>query len=202
MILHLHDDNERKFDEIFHTYKDKLYGYLLGLTHNEQQAEDALQNVFMRLWQNREQLNDVDNVNAYLFRMAQNDIIDASRKFVRRQRFLSEAFTDDVSANNPLKDILSAEVENKFKEAVDQLTEQQRRVFLMRREQGMSHADIARQLGISTETSESTMKRALKSMRTYLTVHYPELWLLIMTIPIGTTNQIVINNKFHHINNI
>jgi hypothetical protein len=66
----------------------------------------------------------------------------------------------------------------------------------------MIHTDIARQLGISAETSESTMKRALKSMRTYLMIRYSELWLLIMTIPICTTNQIVINNKFHHINNI
>lgn len=188
-MMLLYSKDERIFNEIFQTYKDKLYGYLLGLTHNEQEAEDAVQNVFMHLWQNRERLDDVDNVNAYLFRMAQNDIIDASRKFGRRQKLLSEAFTDDVSANNPLKDILSAEMENKFKEAVDQLTDQQRRVFLMRREQGMSHADIARQLGISTETSESTMKRALKSIRTYLTVHYPELLLLIAIFSISALHR-------------
>ena len=179
MILHLHDDNERKFDEIFYTYKDKLYGYILGLTHDAQEAEDTVQNVFMRLWQNRERLGEVENVNAYLFRMAQNDIIDASRKFVRHQQLLSEWFSDDVAAENPLRDLLSSEVENSLREAVEQLTDQQRRVFTMRREQGMSHVDIARQLGISVETAESTMKRALKSVRSYLVAHYPELLMMV-----------------------
>src|SRR5574344_2063137 len=102
MTFRLHDSTEQKFNEIFYAYKDKLYGYKLGLTHSQQEAEDAVQNVFMRIWQNRERLNEIDNVNAYLFRTAQNDIIDASRKFVRHQKFLSEMLSDDISTDNQL----------------------------------------------------------------------------------------------------
>ena len=179
MTFRLHDNTEQKFNEIFYAYKDKLYGYILGLTHSEQEAEDAVQNVFMRLWQNRERLNEIDNVNAYLFRTAQNDIIDASRKFVHRQKYLSEMLSDDMSTDNPLKIILKEEIENKLKEAIDQLTNRQRQIFMMRKKMGMNHADIAKQLNISVETAESTMKRALKSVRTYLMTHYPELMMLV-----------------------
>ena len=70
--------------------------------------------------------------------------------------------------------------ENKLKEAIDQLTNRQRQVFMMRKKLGMNHADIAKQLNISVETAESTMKRALKSIRTYLMTHYPELMILVV----------------------
>lgn len=185
MIFRLHDNTEQKFNEIFYTYKDKLYGYIFGLTHSEQEAEDAVQDVFMRLWQNREKLNEIENMNAYLFRTAQNDIIDASRKFIRRQKYLSEMFSDDMSTDNPLKIILKEEIDNKIKEAIDQLTDRQRQVFVMRKKMGMNHADIARQLNISVETTESTMKRALKSVRVYLMIHYPELMMLVATFIIS-----------------
>lgn len=83
--MHLHDDAEQAFNDMFYAYKDKLYGCLLGLTHSEVEAEDVVQ-----------------NVNAYLFCMAQNDIIDASRRFVCRKRCLDSMLAGD----NPLKSIL------------------------------------------------------------------------------------------------
>ena len=175
-------DDEKAFTSLFYSYKDKLYSYLLTLTQSEEEAEDVVQEVFLRLWNNRSSLANIDNINAYLFRAVKNHVIDESRRFannlLKSSRELNEA--DNITTNTPIEELVSKEIKDKLHEAIAKLPKRQREIFLMHNEQGMPYAKIAEQLGISPFTVQNHIKKALKILRSYLSDNYPGLYLIII----------------------
>jgi RNA polymerase sigma-70 factor (ECF subfamily) len=72
--------DQRAFTALFYAYKDKLYGFLLGITRSEERAHDLVQDIFLKLWKHRENLVDIDNLDAYLYSMAKNLAFDQLRR--------------------------------------------------------------------------------------------------------------------------
>lgn len=176
------DADERVFTSLFYAYKDKLYSYILRLTHSEQEAEDVVQEVFLKLWNNRNTLSEIDNMNAYLFRTAKNHIIDESRRFIRDVLMASQELSDEdgVELTTPIDKMLSEEMSKKLEIAISQLPDRQKDVFLMHNELGLSYEEIAKKLNISIFTVHNHMKRALKGLRAYLSKNYPEIYIIFL----------------------
>lgn len=183
-LLRLRNGDEKAFSTLFYTYKDKLYDFVLGMTRSEREAEDTVQNVFLKIWNNRENMPAVDNFNAYIYSMARNQMIDIMRKFTRNTDAL-ESITDERDTDTsrmPMEKMLFEEVKNAIDDAVAQLPNQQRRAFVMRKFQGLSQADIAQALSVSVATATGYTKEAAKSVRTYLLSHYPELFIMAVAL--------------------
>lgn len=168
-LLHLAaGGSEVAFTKIFNLYKNKLYSFVLGLTKSEEQTLDLIQDIFMKLWINRTTLVNIDNLNNYIFRAAQNQ---ATNTFKRRmiencilQKLpITENFDDSVEANFDYK-ILQA----KLKAVVNQLPPQQKLIYTLSREHGLKHEEIANQLHISAATVKNHMVQALKTIREFL----------------------------------
>ena len=83
LLIRLQQGDEDAFAELFYAFYDKLFGFLLGITHSKTKAEDITQEVFIKIWQNRSTITDVENINALLFKIAQNQAIDQLRKLSR-----------------------------------------------------------------------------------------------------------------------
>jgi RNA polymerase sigma-70 factor (family 1) len=161
--------NEAAFTQIFYHYTQRMYQYILNKTKSEDAAEEIVQEVFIKLWNKREELPQAENYESYIFKMAANKMVDwlgkmASEERARKQLWQSiRHFTDD--ATDTIDFHQSQELINK---AIDQLSPQRKKIFLLSREEGLSRAEIAKQLDLSVSTVNNHLNEAVRLVREYL----------------------------------
>lgn len=174
LLLRLQHGDEEAFARLFYAYKDKLFGFLFGMTKSDAKAKDLLQDVFLKVWQNRANMAEIDNFNAYIYSVAQNQAVDQFRKS-SKELFsnveLLNSQEDDVTPD-PASALINKETREKIDEAINQLPPQQKKIFVLHNEYGFKHHEIAEQLNISVSTAQNHMREALKNIRIYLSHSY------------------------------
>ncbi len=177
LIQQLAEGSEVAFEKLFNAYRNRLYAYVLKLSGSTETASDTVHKVFLQVWQRREKFKEIENFGSYLYRMAQNDVFQAFRQRAKERLMLAELRKDQVSiASFEGEDrIAHQEVLNFIREVVDQLTPQQKQVFLLSREQGMKLSEIAGQLQISERTVKNHISSALRTLREELHGRFGEL---------------------------
>ncbi|WP_157963058.1 RNA polymerase sigma factor [Chitinophaga deserti] len=173
--------DELAFTHLFHAYKFKLYGFISRLTGSPATAEDVVQDVFLKLWKDRKSLRDVESFGSYLFRMAQNHAINGFRKMAREVDMLKEMNTGDLPAHStPQSHIALKETREILHRAIEQLPPRQKAIYLLSREEGVKHEEIARRLRITTGTVKNHMIQALRTLREQLSQHPHSLEILLL----------------------
>lgn len=162
------DGDEAAFIEIFNSYKNKLYSFLLRITKSEEESLDFVQDIFMKLWINRANLASIDNFSAYIFRAAQNRALNSFKRSMAESSILkknpvAQMVDDSIEANLECKLL-----ETKLNEVVKKLPPQQSLVYRLSREQGLKHEEIAQQLNLSTSTVKNHIVQALKTIKAFL----------------------------------
>ncbi len=133
---------------------------------NAETVKDIIQEVFVKLWVKREQLNIQTSTAAYLKRMAVNESISYLRKNKKVQlESLDGSVRAVPSAQSGDQSVLQNELKQKVKEAIDQLPPRCKQVFLLSRYEQFSYKEIGECMGISIKTVENQMGKALKIMR-------------------------------------
>ena len=161
------------FTRLFYAYKRRLFSFVHGFMDGDQRAEDIVQDVFLKIWIHRDKLDEIENFNAYLFRMVYNRVLDHLKKCSREVLMGAARLDNDITdTGNPEFLLREKEVLTKIHEAVESLSPQQRRVYRLHREQGMKQQEIARMLDLSVSTVQNHMLLALKGIRHYLAAHY------------------------------
>lgn len=184
--MQIREGSETAFTELFHRYKYRLFGFMYKLTESAEMAEDIVQEVFTSLWKNHESLAEIENLDAFIFRMARNQAINAFRRMARETLVLSElkqAIPSPISAEQVLE---ARDLERTLRTLVDQLPPQQRLVFTLSREQGLKHNEIALQLNISPGTVKNHMIQALRTLRRHLDEYPQHPSLIVWFIAIAT----------------
>ena len=169
-LLHrLTGGDETAFRTLYDHYRNDVYAFAIGITRSLPLAEEIVQDTFIRLWQNREKLPDIQKFDSWLFTIARNLCYTALRKLAldrkvtgihERQAEQSVATAEDI--------IITRENQELVQAAINQLPEQQRRVYLLSREAGMTYDEIAAELSISRNTVKEHLRRAVAAIRTYL----------------------------------
>ncbi|GHS95214.1 DNA-directed RNA polymerase sigma-70 factor [Bacteroidia bacterium] len=176
------EEDQHAFTSLFHAYKDKLLGFLLPITGSREESEDIVQDVFMKIWQDRKNAAKIKNPNAYIFKIAQNQMIDNLRKFSREKISLSDIETDVEESNAKPDNILfEKECRLLFQNAVNQLSSQQKKIYQYHREQGISLKEIAKEMNLSLSTVQNHMNKALKNIQNYLAKNYPILFVFFVS---------------------
>ena len=146
---------------LYDTYYDPLYRFLWRKTRNEDTALDLIQDVFIRLWDSRNRLDEDQSIKAYLYRIAGNLAIDHLRRKVTAQ-----AEDIDEMLHEPAHDPQTQyDIRHRIQKALDQLPEEIKTVFMLNRFDALKYAEIAEMLDISVKTVESRMSKALKRLR-------------------------------------
>ncbi len=161
---------EAAFAGLFTRYKFKLYGFVYRLTQSPEMAEDIVQDVFLQLWKNNASLAGIDNFSAYLFRMAQNQCINAFKRMARETAIMRQLLTGEepFAPDTPESALALKEMEALFKKAIDNLPPQQKKVYQLSREQGLKHEEIAEHLQIAPGTVKNHMVQLLRTLREHL----------------------------------
>ncbi len=176
------DGDERAFAQLFDQYKDKLFAYGCKITKSEEVAEEIVQDVFLKIWTNREKINPELAFNSYLFKITKNLALNFLQQAARDQKHRDRLtnYFQQLPERNATEDFLvSAEYQRMLTEAVAQLPPRRKLVFSMSRQEGMTHAEIAKALKLSPGTVKIHIIHAVKSIKDYLRIHADITFLLV-----------------------
>lgn len=155
------------FEQLYERYFSRLYNYAYQKTGDTFLAQEVVQELFVRLWQQRGRLVITGVVSAYLFAAIRHLIIDQLRKEAIRQRH-TEQFARDyqpLATNQTEEQVRLDELRQAYEQLLQQLPPKCRDVFRLSR-QGVSHREIAAQLAISEKTVEQHITKALTTRST------------------------------------
>lgn len=160
--------DEQAFKSLFLHYFPRIKGFISGLLQNEEEAEDISQDIFVSMWQNREKLTEIENLNAYLYRIAKNTVlrhIERSLLFNDYQRIIEQAHYRSPDNDSIEEDLYARELEFIISVAVEKMPPQRKRIYKMSRTEGLSNDEIAERLSISKRTVENHLTSALADIR-------------------------------------
>jgi RNA polymerase sigma-70 factor (ECF subfamily) len=167
------EGDESAFRKIYDAYHDHIYNAAFAFTKSPHIAEDIVQEAFCKVWDKRSLLPSVEKFDAWLFIIARNQIMTELKSRMRHAEFveyLRKFLTE--SEETPLQDLISRESESIIRDAVEILPPQQKAVFSLSREEGLSQEEIALKLNISKNTVRNHMNAALKFIRHYILLQH------------------------------
>ena len=169
-ISRLKAGDMRAFDEVYRNYAPKLFQFSLKLLKNRADAEEIVQETFLKLWAKRSKIDLYASFESYLFTIAYNTSMSFLRKRASQKKYVDYVKSLGLleTAGAALKKMEFEEFDLQIKEIIDQLPPRQKQVFHLSRKQGLSHQEIAEKLGLSKNTVENHMVRALNFIRTKL----------------------------------
>lgn len=171
LVEGLRRSSEACFDKLFIRYSGAIYGICRRFYLTQTDSEEVVQEVFMKVWENRHGLKSGLSFKSYLYTIARNIILKnirsytidyACREYLSRQHSGGENQTENQVFFNQLLTL--------SEEAINQLSPQRKEVFLMGRFEGMTNEEIASRLGLSKRTVEHHMYHAQKHMRRKMSV--------------------------------
>lgn len=171
LLIRLKAGCEVAFTNIFDHYRARIYSVGLKFLKSSVLAEEIVQDVFLKVWLKRAELDKVQRFDAFLFTIARNCIFDrikkigyetAAKKIFSKQ----ECHIDDTEYL-----VRQHQCQQLLQEAIDQLPPQQKQVYYLAKVEGLSHEMIAERMQLSRLTVKTHMAKALQSIRIYLNTH-------------------------------
>ncbi len=163
----LYDD--AAFEQLFKTHFKALHAYANVTLRDEEQAEEIVQSVFIKLWEKRELLHIDTSVKAYLYRSVHNECLNHIKHIKVKAKYEEHAtYTSPGHTESAAKLLELKELEGHIHQALSELPQQCRIIFQMSRFEELKYKEIAEQLNISIKTVENQMGKALKLMRAKL----------------------------------
>ena len=161
---------EVHFIRIFREHEYKLYTLALRLTKSDLYAKDIIQEVFLSLWDHRDNIAGIHNMEAWLYRVTENKVLDFLRKAAVNARLKKALWENlqDILTNETINLVEAKEVESIISKAVDNLPPQRQLIYRLNRDKGLSYQEIADELSVSRHTVKNQVFSALESIRKFL----------------------------------
>lgn len=151
---------------VFLTYFDKVKYLLTGLLRSESDAEELAQDIFVKLWINRQSIDPSKAFNTYIYTIARNTALNYLKHKLVEDNFLNSLNDFDVEEADSSDEILFAkEISLLVEMTVCRMPVQRRKIYQMSREKGISNNEIAEELGISKKTVENQISLALQEIK-------------------------------------
>ena len=158
----------REFQHRVLPIKDKLFRFALRMVGNSPEAEDIVQEVFIKLWSSREALAEVQNMEAWGIRITKNLAIDKLREKFRHTAEISDALPLADTEAGPYERTEQNDTLAQIQQFIDQLPEKQRLVMQLRDIEGMSYQEIAEALELPMPQVKAYLHRARQAVRSGL----------------------------------
>lgn len=158
----------RDFLEIYRAFYGKVFTFVLSLVRSKANAQDITQNIFMKLWKNRKNLEHIKSMDDYLFILSKNACMDYFRKASRKKEISTDVFDEFLLSrivSSPEKRIDALSDIEELRHIIDSLPSKRRDIFIMSRFDGLSNDEIASILGISKKTVENQISLATKKIK-------------------------------------
>lgn len=158
--------DEEAFKEVYYTHSEKLYSVAFQILKDDVLAQEVVQESFIVLWKNLEELSCDSNLWSYLYVVARRNCLNKLRQLSVSMKYVNEAReileTPSTFVFNKLE---SVELQLIINNCLDQLPPKQREVFQMSREEGKTHIEIAQELNLSPHTVRNHIVVVLRKLR-------------------------------------
>jgi RNA polymerase sigma-70 factor (ECF subfamily) len=169
LLLQVSEGDPIAFRKIFDHYRNRIYSLGMYLTRSEILSEEIVQDVFLKVWEKKEQLASLDYFNAWLRTVAKNTCSNYLRNLAIEKIALSRvAGSLDPEMKTVENSLIEKECSQFIAEAIRQLPPQQQKVYVLSRQANKKQEEIAREMNISIYTVKEYMKLAQRSIRQYL----------------------------------
>ncbi len=161
---------EKAFNKLILKYQEKLYWHIRRIVMIHDDADDVLQNVFIKIWKNLDKFKENSKLYTWLYRIATNESLTFINKRKRRASTALETDDYDLGAllrSDPYFD--GDEIQIKLEEAIETLPEKQKLVFKMRYYDALKYDDMSEILGTSVGALKASYHHAVKKIEKYLT---------------------------------
>ena len=156
---------------IFHSYKERVFKYVLAIVKSKEVAEEITQDIFLTLWLQRHSLEQLDNLDGYIYTVSKNKSLNYLRKAARDIKLLDKLKNSLPQHHNNVDERLAVrDHEILMDKAITALSEQRRQVYNLSRVEGLTHDEIAKKLSLSKQTVKNHLVAALKHIKSYLNI--------------------------------
>ncbi len=180
----LKDACRQSFEVLYHRYSGKLYNFMMKVSKGDSYtAEELVQQTFIRVWENRENVNPEKSFISYLCTIAKNMLLN--RYEHQTIQFIYEEYIKAKQIDS--KNTTEEEVDRKLLEEyiaklTDELPPKRKEIFVLSRKEGLSNKQIAHKLNISESTIETQLSKALSFMKGQLKQHYDHILVILITL--------------------
>jgi len=155
----------KEFEEFYEATFKQLFCFAYTILKNYCDAEDAVADAYMVLWENWDKSDHIENITGYLYQIVKNNSIKIKEKKLRYNIIENFNLTLIVNTFSPEQELLSKEINERIQQVVYKLPPRCKRVYILAKEQNMSYSEISSLLNISVKTVQAQMIKALKQIR-------------------------------------
>ena len=165
--------NQKAFENLYRLFFPRLYNFAMLYVHKKEVAEEIVNDVMVKIWEKRDMVNTIENLETYLFVAVRNHSLNYLQKYshyhvsVEPETGLAEV----ISFTDPSKDLEWKEINSKLSLAIEQLPNQCRTVFKLIKEEGFKYKQVAEILNLSPRTVETQLFRAIKKLNAVVLIY-------------------------------
>lgn len=173
LVNRLKAGDMQAFQQVFNAYSERLYHFANSYLKDNFESEEIVQDVFLRIWELREDIDEEKSLKSFLYRITVNKVLNHLKHQVVRQKYENYLLHFDQSlSESPEAIIHFKELGEKINVLMDKLPDQQKNIFSLSRFEGVPNSEIASQLGLSVRTVENQIYRASKFLKDHLRDEY------------------------------
>ncbi|MDX1592145.1 MAG: RNA polymerase sigma-70 factor [Balneolaceae bacterium] len=166
LVERIREGDREAFEQLFQAYYSRLCVFSNSYVKSLDLSRDVVQEVYIKIWDNREQFHIRQSLKAYLYQAVRNQ----SLNFLQQKKQMERLETrlkrqQEISESSRTEEFNAEELSEKVWRLVDKLPERRRAVFILYRKHGLSYAEIAEVLGIARKTVENQMGKSLQFLR-------------------------------------
>ena len=159
-------------DMLFDQFGGKLYNMSYAYLKSREEAEEIVQDVLFKLWQNRGKIDESGFLEGYIFKITKNLLLNKIRTKSRKAIPTQELSMDVIGGSNTDQSLLLEEMQSFLSKAIQGMPPKRQSIFKMSRMEMLSNKQIAHNLDISEKTVENQIGRAIKYLRSYMSYTY------------------------------
>lgn len=166
LVSKLRDGDPESFEKLYHKHFAKLYNFCLNLTQSNGDADEIVQETFIKIWEKRENVDPQRNFLAYIFTIARHKVYKRSIQRIKNYD-IEQYYSVLLSKRNHFteEEVNYSFLKKLINDLIRKLPRMQRKVFILSRINGLSNREIASQLALSPSTVENHIYLALKSLK-------------------------------------
>lgn len=166
IVTQLQKGSLSAFERLFENYSQKLYRFSFSYLKSAPESEDVVQEVFLKIWENRSKIKTETSFQSYLFTIAFNSIRKNFNKKSRQERYRLDLFNSLSNEDYSIEDHRDYEfLVSKLDATIDQMPPRRKEIFLKRKKEGKSVRDIANEMYISPKTVENQITEAMNFLK-------------------------------------
>jgi len=181
LLQQVANGDETAFSKLYYGYHNILGIYIYQLTQSRELSEEIVQDVFLKIWVGRKALTGVTNFKAWLFIVSKNQALNSLRTITKERTLKKDLSRDYEHSSGINEESFDNDSYILLEQAINQLPEQQRKVFILSRYRRLKYKEIATELKLSRETVKSYLGLAVSSITKFVNARlYPVFWIVYL----------------------